>query len=225
MVRFRDADTSEVHHFEVVPDNEGNTRGRVDWVAAMEDFGASHLGLINDGIELNISYYRSGERKGLTRRFFDPNEEVEVRAEKRQNTDWVDKLLHPDHSSHVYVHQAVGRLTVKEGDGRFVNAGSIVRVSAKGLMVTTRHSCVDGGVLLELHAFDSKLEFVAASPSDDIIFLQVRTGRSASDPGGSGPFGAGTARDPACLPPSRGRRAGAAGQCVPYIYDWCHCGI
>ena len=50
--------------------------------------------------------------------------------------------------------------------------GTAARIQPDGLIVSSRHVFVDDGKLLTANGWGKKLEFVASSPHDDIIFLQ-----------------------------------------------------
>ncbi len=50
--------------------------------------------------------------------------------------------------------------------------GTAARIQADGLSVSSRHVFVDGSEFLDATGWGEKLEFVASSPHDDIIFLQ-----------------------------------------------------
>jgi hypothetical protein len=50
--------------------------------------------------------------------------------------------------------------------------GTAARIQANGLSVSSRHVFVDGSDFLDATGWGQKLDFVASSPHDDIIFLQ-----------------------------------------------------
>jgi len=50
--------------------------------------------------------------------------------------------------------------------------GTAARIKADGLSVSSRHVFMDGSKFLDATGWGEKLNFVASSPHDDVIFLQ-----------------------------------------------------